>query len=707
MIGALAVIFAIQMSGFAQQYDEYTLEDSVTVTAEKDGQVATYNTVATKLAIPLKSTPASISVVTNQLVSNQGGVILSDALTNVSGVNVQSNFGVHEYFLVRGFNSLENGLLLTDNTREPEATYYNMYNMERVEVLKGPGAFLYGGNALSGTVNMVRKQPVFDEFVTIGGSYGKFNSYRAYIDAGYGDPESGIALRLNGIAVGSDFYRDDKKNNTLALNPSATWRINDKVVIHADYEYANSEYKPDSGVPLVFDGNTFQLNQAPDVPRTNSYQTPFDFSDQIVHRAKADINIQLSKHVTLRDKLYYTEFDWKSRGTQLLGAFPVSAEQALVSRSLSDLDDRQRLLGNQLELIVNFKTGTANHKLLTGLEVIRLTDDYYLGVLPPLDFQNPQIPGLPPIDLYNPVETADPNTVTFPFQESDARTRNVAPYFIDQIAFSPKFKLFLGGRFDAINYEAARVDAGFPSSPDTSYSNFSPMAGLVVQPSQNTSIYANAGTAFGPPSSQTVGTPKPEKSSQIEVGLKQDLFDGKLSATIALYNLEKENITVAIDQRQTRQVGSQRSNGLEVEFIAEPARKLLAFLTYAYTDAELTEFSEVDLFTGVVHDRTGNKPAFAPEHIVNLWASREFDNGFGLGAGVRYLSSQYIGADNVFQIDGYTTLDALAYYKIGNVRLGLNFKNLTSTEFESRGFNTFTIIPADPFATFGTLEIKL
>ncbi len=701
-------IILLQFSLFSQEdYREYTLEDSVTVTAEKDGQVATYNYIATKLPIPIRSTPTSIGVVTNAVFNSQAGVVLSDALTNISGVNVQSNFGVHDYFLVRGFNSLENGLVLTGGTLEPEATFYHLYNIERVEVLKGPSAFLYGGNALSGTVNMVRKLPVFDEFVNIGGSFGHFNSYRGYLDAGYGNPQSGVALRLNALAQGSDFYRDDKENNVIALNPSFTWRANDKVVFHADYEYVDSEYKPDSGLPLLFNSTTFQFDQAANVSRTNSYQTPFDFSDQVIHRFKADIKAKLSNKISLQNKVYYTDLDWKSRGTQLVGAAPVSANTTLVSRSLTDLDDHQKLLGNQFELLFNFKTGSLNHKLLTGFEASRLQDDYSLGVLPPQDLQNPQIPGLPAIDLNNPTESVDENITTFPFQSADARSIILAPYFVNQLSYGQQFKLFLGGRFDAIDYEATRQDVGFPSAPDTSYSKFSPMAGIVFSPSANTSLYANIGAAFAPPSSQVPGTPQPEESNQYEVGLKQTLLDGRLNATIAYYDLEKENIVIANDIAGSKQTGSQKSRGIEVEVIAEPFHKWLAFVNYAFTDAELTNFSEVDLLSQQVVDRTGNTPSFAPKHILNLWTTKEFDNGFGLGAGLRYVGSQFIAADNVFEIEGYATIDAMVFYTIGNTRIGLNFKNLTATEYETRGFNAFSVIPANPFTAFGTLEIKL
>ena len=122
--------------------------------------IPTSNTIAAKLPLALQETPASVSVVTAELIEQQSGLVLGDALENVSGLNVQTGNGVFDFFVVRGIDSVSGGMILLDGTREPESSFYQLYNVDRVEVLKGPSSFVYGGSSLAGTVNLVRRQPV-------------------------------------------------------------------------------------------------------------------------------------------------------------------------------------------------------------------------------------------------------------------------------------------------------------------------------------------------------------------------------------------------------------------------------------------------------------------------------------------------------------------------------------------------------------------
>src|SRR6185436_7448152 len=177
----------------------------------------------------------------------------------------------------------------------------------------------------------------------------------------------------------------------------------------------------------------------------------------------------------------------------------------------------------------------------------------------------------------------------------------------------------------------------------------------------------NYGRGFAPPSSRVVGEREAEESQQTEAGVKANLWGGKAQATLAIYDLERENVAIPDRTGITRQSGSQRSRGVELELAAEPLPRLRTFFSYAYTDAELTEFAELVLvgfnppaFATV--DRSGNRPAFAPEHLANLWVSRRFENGFGAGIGGRYLSEQFLAEDNAFELDDTATLDAAFFY---------------------------------------------
>ena len=663
------------------------------------------NTIATKLPLPLQRTPASVGVVSRPLFQEQGALVLGDALRNVSGLNVQTQSGVADFFVVRGFDSISSGLVLTDGANEPEISFYQLYNIERVEVLKGPGAFLYGGSPIAGTVNMVRKQPEPGDFLSAGFTAGSYGTYGGRID-GNASASGGLDFRVNGLWQSSDGYRDDKPSEVQAVNPAFTWRRGEKISLNVNAELVDASFSPDAGLPLVqgFDilpipgGGLRTRVRVADVDRTRSYQSPYDRSEQDIRRLQADYQAVVSDRLTVRNKTYYRRLDWLSNGTIFNGVFPnFFGSGDLVSRSLLLLDDRQEFLGDQLEVVYSGRTGAVTHELLAGVEAARLTDRFTLDV------------GLlPVIGLQDPVETAAGPVLTIPQLSSsaDAESIVIAPYLIDQIKVSDRLQVVLGARFDLIDYEDPAT------STERDDSQLSPVLGLVYSPVPSLSLYANTARSFAPPSTRVVGDREPEESSQVEAGAKADLWDGRVQATLALYELERENMAIPDATGFTQQLGSQRSRGVELELAAEPLPRLRALFSYAYTDAELTRFAELvqigfepPAFSVV--DRSGNTPAFAPEHIASLWLSRRFGKGLGLGLGGRFLSEQLIAEDNAFELDASTTFDAALFYELGAWRLSLNLKNLSDEKYFTRGFGTTSVIPADGFALYGGVEYRM
>ena len=663
--------------------------EEIVVTESKE-KIATISSVASKVPVLLSETPASVSVVNRGLFDHQSGVVLGDALRNVSGVNVQTVFGVTDFFVIRGFDSLSSGLVLTDGASEPEASFYNLYNLERVEVLKGPGAFLYGGNPLSGSVNLSRKQPIFKSMLGVTGAYGPFRDFRGSIDAGWADAARGVALRFNGLRQVSDNYRDNKNSGVWAMNPAVTWR-NERTTATANFEYVTSEYKSDSGLPVVG-------GQLAGVPRTRSYQSPFDVSDHEIFRVRVDLQSRLSPRVTLRNKLYYTDFSWISNGTLFNGAYPNAGGGLDLIRSLLLLDDRQKVLGDQLEFVFAFSAGRTRHTLLAGLELMQWKDMFTLDVAV-----------LPNIDLYEPVETATLPFFVVPGQSrgADATSGVVAPYVVDRIVFSDFFQAYAGGRFDRITYEDP------VTATAREYHEWSPMAGVVLSPKDDLSFYASAGRAFAPPSSLVAGPRDVEASTQFELGAKRYLVDKTLHATAAFFDLRKYGIGIPDATGVTRQDGDQRSRGMELELMARPVGSCHVFLSYAFSEAELTRFTEmvpVPTATGVTFrhvDRSGNRPAFSPRHILNLWTALASGNGLELGMGARYVASQFIAEDNQYEIRGVLTLDASISYTYKQATIRLNARNLTGRKYETRGFGAMSVIPAQPFGLYSAFRVEL
>jgi iron complex outermembrane recepter protein len=698
----ISTFFIFSNLTFAQgQIFDLTFGDTLYVYAEKDAKIAQYNSITTKSSIPLFRTPFRVGVITSAIIQSQNGITLSDALNHVSGVNPQAGLGIYDYFIIRGFNSLDNSLVLYDDIIEPEATIYNLYNIDRVEVLKGPGAFLYGGSPLSGTINLVRKQPVFRNFASFSGSAGSFQTYRGNVDAGFAKPEIGFASRINGIWQQSDLYRKDKYNEVYAINPAFTWQINNSSQLNVNVEYFGSKTNPDAGLPLMYDFSTRMLNKIADVPRDLSYQTPFDESDQRLIRTQLKFIKKINSNLSIKNNFYFTDLDWFSRGTILNGAFPGGAainSPYFVNRSLQRLDYRQKFFGNQLE--VHYSLGSSNfgHKIVTGLEINRLNDLFAIDI----------IPQIPAINLKNPVETVGNVIQFYPYQSGDAKNTVIAPYILDVISLGQKVNLFLGSRYDYISF----IDE--LDNTNEEFKKLSPMLGFNYTALSSLALFGNIGKSFAPPSSRVVGNLEAEESNQIEMGLKKNWLDGKIRTTVSVYQLKKDNIAIPDRNGISKQIGSQESQGIEIEFSGQMTEKCASLFSYSYTDATLTEFSEVVNigFDGsgspilMYYDHSNNTSAFAPKHIVNFWHTREIGEHFGYGAGFRYVSDQFIFEDNIFKIYDYFTIDANLFYKLGKMRWFLNLKNITDTKYEMRGFGAASVIPAPPFAIYGGFEIS-
>ncbi len=652
--------------------------------------VPSSNTIATKLPLELRLTPFNVGSVTDALFEDQYSQVLSQTLVNVSNINIQPGFGVHDFFTIRGFDSLSSGLILTDGASEPESTFYQLYNIEAVEVLKGPSGFLYGSNPLAGTVNLVRKQPLPRAATTVAGNFGSYQNFQGTLDFNYASPNRDYAFRLNGLARDTDSFRDEKWSRTFAVNPAFTWWIDGASSLNVNFEYVDADAMPDTGLPLYF-------NNVPDVPKERNYQSPFDTSEQGIFRFQTDYQRDVNDAVKVRNKLYYRDLNWLSAGTLFVGVFPspqfdsggmpVGFEEE-VARSLIVVDDRQKYAGNQFETIFEFATGSVGHHLLAGFELARFGDVYTFDVAL-----------LPNLDLYDPIETAEEPLYFLPNQSlvGDSRSIVAAPYVIDQIWFADQFQLLLGARIDHIDF---KDDANGISRTDN---EVSPMVGAVYAPSETVSLFANYSRSFAPPVARVQdGERMPEEGREIEGGVKLYLLDGRAKTTFAVYRLERENIAIPDDNGFTQQIGDQRSTGFEIDFAAEPQRGLQTVASYAYNEAVLTRFTESVLdFTTfppgfITVDRSGNTPAFAPAHLFNFWVSKIFPSGLGVGGGGRYVSEQFIAEDNEFVLDGVLTFDAVASYSFAAWQVQLNLKNLTDREYYGRAFGANSVIPAPP-----------
>lgn len=648
------------------------------------------NTVVTRLPLERRLTPNNVGIVTAPLFREQFDRTASDALVNVSNINIQTQNGVHDFFYIRGFDSLSSGLVLTDGAAEPEATFYQLYNVERVEVLKGPGGFLYGQNPLAGAVNLVRKQPAPANFLDFHVAAGSFENYEGSFDWNTGSVDDAVSFRLNGLFRDQGSHRDGKDGRTTAINPALTWRLDDTSNLNVNFEYMSADFTPDSGIPVLGD-------EIVPVDLDTNYQSPLDMSEQEVFRFQVDYHKVISSSVTIRDKFYRRDLDWMTNGTIFNGAIRTGPTSFGLIRSFLELDDRQDITGNQFEAIFSFDTGAVRHSLLTGLELARYADVFTLDV---------NLLAL--VDLFDPVEPPGSGPIPLPGAgfAGDSRAVVIAPYVIDQIELGRHVHVLVGGRVDNIDFEDQA------SARERNDTEFSPMVGILAALNDELSIYGNFSRSFAPPSARVIGELVPERSTQVEAGVKKRFGAMNAETTFAVYQLERDNIPIPDDNGFTQQTGNQRSRGFEIDFAAQPSSSSRAFFSYAFNDSELTNFSEAVLVSFappavLVFDHSGNDPAFAPKHILNFWLSHDFASNWGIGGGGRYLSNQFIAEDNAFALDGVLTFDAMIFYRIGVAQLRLNVKNLTDREYFLRGFGGASVIPAPPISAFFSVDVRM
>lgn len=653
--------------------DEVLVEEELPYFSEE-------TSTATRTVTPIQDLALSATNLSRTYLQDRNALRLGEALDTVVGINAQTNAGVHEQFFVRGFDSLSGSLILADGVAEPEATFYQMYNVDRVEVVRGPAGFLYGGDALASTINLVRKRPATGRFVTLGAAAGSHSLAETTLDANWGRDDGRAGFRLNGLWRQSDGWRDQQESRVFSVNPVGTFLAGERTIVTISAEALQSDFEPDSGIPVVG-------GRIADVDRSNSYQTPYDYSDQSLFRFRLDVESRLSDRLSLRNRTYVNKLDWETKGTLINGVFDAPTFGTQVFRSRTILDDSQEFVGNQFDAVWDLGSGSVRHQLVVGLEVARRTDDFTLDV------------GLlPTIGLDDPFETAPEKDQLLPGFgiAAEAETTIVAPYVLDAISIGDRWNLYVGGRFDSIDYEDASVGL------DISDDQFSPFAGISFAATDDLSVYASYAESFAPPSTTVAADGRaPEEGRQTEIGFKHDFGDGLLRTRVAAYRLEKDNIAIVDATGVLAQAGDQQSEGVELELTGSPRPGLNWLFSWAWTDAELVRFTEAVQVPFppfvVIQDHSGNTPAFAPENLVSFWVHQRFDSGLGLSGGGRWVDDQFIDEDNAFALDSYVVFDATVSWRAEAWEALLHLKNLGDEEYFGRGFGNVSVLPADGF----------
>lgn len=655
------------------------VRESVSVIARAGYQAGGTRT-ATKTLTLLRDVPQSVTVVTQALIKDQMMMSLGDVMRYVPGVMVHQGENNRDQVIVRGNSSSAD--FFVDGVRDDVQYYRDLYNLDRVETLKGPNAMIFGRGGAGGVVNRVAKTAGFHaarEIALQGGEYGNKR-----LTAGLNQPLSEtVALRLDGMFEDSDSFRDFVGLRRYGVTPTLTYAPTARTKVTLRYEYLDDSRVADrgltsfKGLPADIDVATYYGN--PDASHVNA--TVNMLAGTIEHQAGA---------LTLRNQTVVANYD-RSYQNFVPGAVTASKQQVTLT-AYNNATDRTNLF-NQTDLTAVVSTGRVRHTLLVGAEFgHQLTDNFRntgyfnnatTSVLVP--YENPTIST--PVTFRQSATDAD-NHVT---------TNVAAAYGQDQVELSRYLQVVGGLRFDRFDFTYHNNRTGDTlARPDNL---LSPRAGLVFKPATPVSIYSSYSVSYVPSSGDQFSSltnvteqVKPEQVRNYEIGAKWDAAQG-LSLTTAVYRLNRTNTRSTDPNDPTRivQTGSQRTNGYEIGMNGRIGARWTIAGGYAYQDAFVT--------SATITAAAGAQVAQVPHHTLSLWNNVQAHPRVSIGVGVLSRSEMFAAIDNTVRLPGYTRVDAAGFFSVTQrVRLQANVENLLDRRYYINADSNTNISPGFPRA---------
>ncbi|MDV2994835.1 MAG: Vitamin B12 transporter BtuB [Chroococcidiopsis sp. SAG 2025] len=661
----------------------------IVVTGEREGYSVPDATTGTRTDIPLRDIPQSIQVIPREVIEDRNVVRLSELADNVSGVQAEQGYGglSSQGYRIRGFitnfETLRNGF--------PDYGYFSprdVANVERVEFLKGPAAVLYGGSPTqyaggSGVVNTITKKPLSEPFYRANLTYGSYDFFRPSLDiSGPLTEDKSVLYRLNVAYENADSFRDFVENDSFFISPVVEVRISDRTKLSFEYEYQKYNYTFEQGFPI--EPEVLRL------PRSRFLGEP-NFADGNITFNSFTYNFEHEFNDNLKFRQGFNVLEANLDNAEHFAYSSLQDDRRTLDRVLYASDEKHSNITLQNELSGKFSTGSIRHTVLFGVDLAQNVFNYIFA--PELEL---------PIDIFNPQYggTLVPNGA--PAFGRKIVSENLGIFAQNLVELTPNFKLLLGGRLDFNDYSTEdRVTDELLD--EQSKTRFSPRIGLVYQPGDATSIFFNWSNGFSPQfqaRSRTNTEFEPQRSEQIEVGIKQD-FNERLNATLALFQVTKQNVLTAdpVDSLFSTQTGEQRSRGIEFDLAGEisPGWKIIA--NYAYIDAEVTEDNTIPV---------GDRLFGVPEHSAGLWTTYEIQSGnlqgLGFGVGLYFVDEQEADLPNTFTLSSYVRADASIFYRRNNYRFALNFKNISNVKYYET--DSYNLDPAAPFTVFGTVAYE-
>jgi iron complex outermembrane receptor protein len=684
-------------------------EIKVTTGRVRPGTLEDVARTGSKTDTPLRDIPATVNVVPASVLKEQGVIEMNDAMRNVSSVQplMGGGYGFANSFTSRGLALSFFRDYIPDGNNQNNY-FRTMYDIERIEVLKGPGSALFGVAGPGGSINLITKQPRNNFGLSAGTMLGSFGTRNGYVDVTGAIPYlPNVAGRLIADMEHTDGFRGLERN-IFEASPSFIWRLADDKTLHIDYDHREIKIKPDN-YGILFDVNSNIAN----VSREARYYSGFNKTDHTINRLGLTHNWAISDTLSMR-----TAFVYDARTLGLLrnaGGNQGNASGLSTGRTAYQQFDNAGYTTLQNEVIWKTSTGPVKHTFLGGFEYKNVDIDLVRSTYT-----------LPSVNIFNPiVETSLTGPGINGSLTFDRRigSDQVSFYAQDQIELTEQFKLRLGIRNDLVHYSDKGLQRASPTNPAspiqyreivqtksmTTYST-----GGVYQPTQNLAFYAGYSTgAFINLSTepQALST-APETSDQIEVGAKTMFLDGKVDLNVALFQVSRNNYFVTLPGSGNIPTpdGKDRTRGVEVSLGLRPIAGLSIIGNGTVMDPENRAGNvATNSVLGITGSVFGTRPVGVATTMGHLWTTYEIQSGLArglmFGFGVTYKGDSYADSLNLLKVPSYVVFDAAASYRIKRVDLAVNIKNLTDKTYYTNP--TFAgALPGNPLSAFGSIRFN-
>lgn len=664
---------------------------------------------SSKLVKPLLETPQMVSVIKKELLQEQGAYNLMDALRNTPGITMQlgenGNTAAGDTFQMRGFATQSS--VFVDGVRDLGAITRDTFNVEQVEVVKGPAGADVGRGAASGYINLASKAAMLDDVTSGTASINDGNNKRvtADINRKIGDT---TALRLNVFKQeGGVAGRDQVESNGYGIAPSIAVGLGQQSRAYFYSQHIRQNNVPDGGIPTVglkgfYNANALLLN-APKVDNENFYGSVNDFEKVKADMATAKFEFDLNETTVLRNITRYGQSSMKRIVTGVNGLTAIGAQDTwTVARTRQGLDQSNEILANQTSVNSSFDTAGLKHSLSAGVELLMEKQNTNTLAVPTGVV-------IPAANLYKP----DANvSLPLPVKNgatAEGQTKTVALYLFDAIDLNDAWQLNTGLRYERYNTESRTVSLStaaanptlpvgtlIPAKVTKSDDLLSWKLGSVYKVAKNGRLYAVYATSLTPPGSanfslssaaNNINGPmaEPQKASNLEFGTKWDLLDKSLSLTAAFYRTDNANEIVQVDSvtNTFAQFGKRRVQGIEIGIVGQ-----------INPDWQVTA-GAATMKTSVLQGSTGNNAngavaRWSPDLTATLWSSYKFTPSWTVGGGLRYTSEQKRVVDpslnpalqNMPSIASNWVADAVVNYQLNrHLSLQFNVSNLTDKQY--------------------------